>query len=161
MPREELVIFVERFMHFANVWTVYSDLLSGRYSPTAGSRSGKEPFPNMNDTMMFLLYAVFYSLIEEDSNSLNAFRVWRQYFPQEEEPIAAVEAKITPFAEDLKRFRNRIGFHGSRTRVHESSGFDLFAKHSGTAILTAMADFKQLGVTLLAKDSALQKARRT
>jgi hypothetical protein len=157
-PQEELVIFVERLMHFMNVWTVYRDLLSGHYVPTVGAPSESDPFPNMTVTMMFLLYASFYSLIEEDEKSVNAFRVWRQHFPKEESAIAAVEAQVTPFTKDLKRFRNRLGFHGSRSRAHEASGFDLFAKHSGSAILTAMANFKRLGAVLLAKE---KEARRT
>jgi hypothetical protein len=96
-PQEELVIFVERLMHFMNVWTVYRDLLSGHYVPTVGAPSESDPFPNMTVTMMFLLYASFYSLIEEDEKSVNAFRVWRQHFPKEESAIAAVEAQRWPW----------------------------------------------------------------
>jgi hypothetical protein len=157
MPREELVIFVERFMHFMNVWTVYRDMLSGHYVPTVYPPSECGPFPNTGATMMFMLYGMFYSLIEEDPKSINAFRLWRQYFPAEETEIAAVEAQVIPFIGDLKRFRNRLGFHGSRSRAHEGSGFDLFSKHSGTAIWIAMGNFKHLGAVLLAKDIASQK----
>jgi hypothetical protein len=160
-PQEELVIFVERFMHFMNVWTVYRDTLSGHYVPTVGPPSENAPFPNMVDTIMFLLYSSFYSLIEEDQNSVNAFRVWRQSFPEEESAIAAVEAQVVPFIGDLKRFRNRLGFHGSRSRAHEASGFELFARHSGGAILAAMANFKHFGAVLLAKEIASQKARKS
>jgi hypothetical protein len=41
---------------------------------------------------MFLLYSTFYSLIDDDPRSVNAFRVWRRNFPEEESAIAAVEA---------------------------------------------------------------------
>jgi hypothetical protein len=146
-------------MHFMNVWTAYRDLLSGHYVPTVGAPPESDPFPNMTHTMMFVLYGVFYSLIEDDPRSVNAFRVWRQHFPEEENAIAAVEAQIAPFTKDLKRFRNRLGFHGSRSWAHEASGFDLFAKHKGDAILTAMASFKHLGAILLAKERASQEAR--
>lgn len=160
MPQEEFVIFVERFMHFMNLWTVYHDLLRDQYVPTVRPASENDPFPNMRATMMFLLYSLFYSLIEEDPKSVNAFRIWRKLFPEEESRIAAIEAQIDPFAGDLKRFRNRLGFHGSRSRTHEASGFDLFARHSGSAILTAMANFKQLGVALLAKDLESRNASK-
>ena len=33
---EELRIFVERFMHFMNLWTIYKDMLSGHYKPSYG-----------------------------------------------------------------------------------------------------------------------------
>jgi hypothetical protein len=146
-------------MHFMNVWTVYRDLLSGHYVPTVGAPSENDPFPNMTYTLMFVLYGFFYSLIEDDPKSINAFRVWRQHFPEEENAIAEVEAQVAPFTEDLKRFRNRLAFHGSRSWAHEASGFDLFAKHSGGAILAAMAKFKHLGAVLLAKEHESQKAR--
>lgn len=154
--QEELILLVQRLMHFMNVWTVYRDMLSGHYVPTVGVPPNNVTFPNTTDTMMFVLYGVFYSLIEDDPKSINAFRIWRQYFPEEESAIAAVEAQVAPFAPDLKRFRNRLGFHGSRSWAHEASGFDLFAKHSGGAILTAMANFKHLGAVLLAKQRASQ-----
>ena len=143
-----------------NVWTVYHDMLSGHYVPTVYPPSECGPFPNTGATMMFMLYGMFYSLIEEDPKSINAFRVWRQYFPAEETEIAAVEAQVIPFIGDLKRFRNRLGFHGSASRAHEASGFDLFSKHSGGTIWTAMRNFKRLGAALLAKDIESRKARR-
>jgi hypothetical protein len=159
-PREELALFAERFMHFMNVWTVYSDMLTGHYVPTIASPGeGWAPFPNTGATMMFLLYATFYSLIDGDPKSVNAFRVWRRNFPEEETGIAAVEAQVKPFEVKLKRFRNRLGFHGSRSRAHEASGFDLFAdKYSGTAIWNAMSNFKHFGAVLFAKDMERHKA---
>lgn len=155
---EEFVIFAERFMHFMNFFTVYRDLLSGHYVPTVKPPSENDPFPNMTATLMFLLYALFYSLIEDDKNGVNAFRVWRERFPEEESAIAAVEAQVAPFTERLKRFRNRLGFHGSRSRAHESAGFDLFNNHSGTEIFDAMLKFKSLGAALFAKDIARKQA---
>jgi len=152
-------MFVERFMHFMNLWTVYKDLLLGRYVPTVGSASDADPFPNINHTLMFALYAYFYSLIEVDSNALNAFRVLRWRFPEEEAAIATVEARVVPFSKDLKVFRNRLGFHGSRSRAHESPGLDLFAKHSGTEILEAMKDFKALVARLLSQDLGTRRGR--
>lgn len=158
-PQEELTLLTERLMHFMNVWTVHRDLLSGHYVPTVGAPSESDPFPNTTHTLMFVLYGVFYSLLEDDPQGLNAFRAWRQHFPEEENAIAAVEAQVAPFTKDLKRFRNRLGAHGSRSWAHQASGFDLFAKHSGDAILAAMAKLKHLGAALLAKEHASQTAR--
>ena len=111
--------------------------------------------------MLFLLYPRFYSLIDDDPKSVNAFRVWRRNFPEEETAIAAVEAQVRPLAADLKRFRNRLGFHGSRSRTHEAPGFALFTNHSGTTIWKAMRNFKHLGAALLDKDMERQKAKKT
>ena len=156
--REEFGIFVERFMHFMNIWTVYFDLLSGHYVPTVNPPS--EEWAGSGDmcaTMMFFLYAFFYSLIEDSPGGLNGFRVWRKRFHEEEAAIAAVEKQAAPFIKDLRVFRNRLAFHGSRSRAHEAAGFDLFVNHSGDSILRSMKNFKSLGAALLAKENAQQR----
>jgi hypothetical protein len=158
--REEFRIFVERLIHCMNLWTVYKDLLSEHYKPSVGLAKDDSPAPtaatDMQSTLMFILYAFFFSLVEDSADSVNAFRVWRVRFPEEETAIAAVEARVIPFRNDLRVFRNRLGFHGSRSRAHEAAGFDLFANHSGTDILNAMQKFKSLGAALLAKENAQQ-----
>ena len=95
---------------------------------------------------MFVLYAYFYSMVEEDPQGVNRFRVWRATWPEEERAIAAVETLVKPLVPGLKLFRNRLGIHGSRSRAHEAKAFDLFAKHSGTAVgamLVASGSFVQ------------------
>jgi len=87
---------------------------------------------------------------------VNGFRIWRVRYPEEEAAIAAVESRVAPFRERLKLFRNRLGFHGSRSRTHESKGLELFAAHSGNEMWNAMKDFKSLGAALLAKSTLAQ-----
>ncbi len=152
---EEYRIFAERYMHFTNLWTIYTDILSGRYVPSINLAS-EGALTEVRYTMMLILYAYFYSLVEDDDQGVNGFRIWRDRFPEEEPAIAAVEAQVIPFRKRLKLFRNRLGFHGSRSRSHESGGFDLFAKHSGTQMWDAMKNFKALGAALFAKDLARQ-----
>src|SRR5271165_6725288 len=89
MSQEELRIFVERFMHFMNLWTVYSDFLSGKYLPSVDSGDNDDQsIPSVQITLMFMLYAFFYSLVEDSQDGLNGFRVWRERFPEEEHAIA-------------------------------------------------------------------------
>jgi hypothetical protein len=133
---------------------VYNDLLSGHYKPTLNLPS--EELTDVGATMMLVLYAYFYSLVDDDNQSVNGFRIWRARYPEEEVAIAAVEARVVPFRQRLKLFRNRLGFHGSRSRTHESAALDLFAKHSGTEIWEAMKLFTALGAALFAKDLARQ-----
>ena len=147
-------MFVERFMHFMNLWTVYTDFLKGKYVPSVGGGKDDESETGMYATLMFVLYAFFYSLVEDSPDSTNGFRVWRQRFPEEEPAIARVEAQVLPFVSRLRVFRNRMGFHGSRSRSHESPAFDLFEQHSGEEIWNAMKSFKSLGAALLAKENA-------
>jgi hypothetical protein len=155
----ESVIFAQRLMHFANLWTAYRDLLSGRYSPSI-PWSEHDPYPNIQHTLMFVLYGWFYSLVEDADGAVNAFRVWRERYPKEESAIAAVEAEVVPLKNDLRVFRNRLGFHGSTSWSHESAGFDLFANHSGTQILEVMKKFKTLGAALFATEKTGQTVQQ-
>jgi len=147
---EELSIYAERHFHFMNLWTVYRDLLSHKYTPSLDC----EQYP-VAITMMFLLYGYFYSLVEDSDEGLNGFRVWREKLPQEEAAIARVEARVLPFLSHLRVFRNRMGFHGSRSRAHESAAFDLFNEHSGTEIYETMEQYKALAAALFGMDMAL------
>jgi len=158
---EELRIFVERFLHFMNLWTIYKDMLTEHYRPSYGGMMrelGSEPIDNkkwpVDMTMMFVLYAYFYSLVEDSDDGLNGFRVWREVWPQEKAAIDAVEGRVAPFRDRLRVFRNRLGFHGSRTRSHEAAAFGLFDKHTGTEIYETMRLFKHLGAGLLGLDRA-------
>jgi hypothetical protein len=57
---------------------------------------------------MFLLYGLFDSLIEPGHKSVNAFRIWRRQFPEEEPVIRPVEVQVASFVDRL-RIRKRAG----------------------------------------------------
>jgi hypothetical protein len=158
---EEFHIFVRRYMHFINLFSLYEDFLSGRYVPRLRQSSENPSVPGMGDTLLFQVYAFFYSLIEDAENSINSFRLWRSCFPEEEHEIATLESQVAPFKNRLKLFRNRLGFHGSRSYAHEAAGFELFNEHTGTEIWNAMINFKRFAAILLRKDIARKKAARS
>jgi hypothetical protein len=159
---EEYWLFVRRCAQFHHIWTIYDDLLTGRYKPSVGFKGIEEVEVNaalpaeMVPTVMFWLYAFFYSLIEDSDDGLDAFRIWRLKFPEEETAIAALEKHVAPLRGDLKVFRNRLGFHGSRSQSHESKGLDLFGNYSGTKAFTIIKVFKSLNAALISKDLARQ-----
>jgi hypothetical protein len=146
---EEFGIFVDRFSNFMNLWVVYRDLDESRYVPSLDS-TGITP---VRLTILQVLCAYFYSLIEDNDEGVNGFRVWRMRYPEEEPVIAVIESKVAPFRQRLKWFRNRVGFHGSRTRTHEAKGFELFDKHPAVEVFGSMSFFARLGAALLAKDN--------
>ena len=63
---------------------------------------------------------------------------------------------MSSFRNDLRVFRNRLGFHGSRTHRHELKGFDLFNNHSGIKLMNAILLFKSINAALIEKDMARQ-----
>jgi hypothetical protein len=147
---EELSIYAERHLDFLNIWTIYADLLKGAYKPSLNDEERPVAI-----TMMFVVYAYFYSLVEDSDEGLNGFRVWRAKLPGEDRAISAVEGKVKPFLARLRIFRNRMGFHGSRSRNHERAAFDLFNKHSGTEIFETIVLYKALAAALFGMDTAL------
>jgi hypothetical protein len=160
--QEEYSLFVMRYMQFHNLWTVYSDFRTGRYVPSVPESPREDPQAywqiktDMKATLMFMLYAFFYSLIEDDPKGLNAFRIWKLKYPDEQKAISALERLILPFHADLKDFRNRLGFHGSRSHEHEARGLDVFKNFSGGHLLHRMVLFKALNAALIEKDMARQ-----
>jgi hypothetical protein len=159
---EEYYLFVRRMTQFHHIWTVYWDLLSGRYVPSTGYRKLEEvetgpALPGeMVPTLMYVLYAFFYSLVEDAADAQDAFRIWRMKYPEEETAIAALELHVIPMRPELRVFRNRLAFHGSRSQGHELKGYELFGAHSGTKMIEVMNVFKLLNAALIQKDAARQ-----
>jgi hypothetical protein len=160
---EEHYLFIKRVIQFQNIRFIYDDLLTGRYIPSCGAKQVDEIqvadsaiTTEMIPTMMFVLYSFFYSLIEDSADGQDAFRIWRKKFPEEEKAIAALEALVIPIRSDLRVFRNKLGFHGSRSHALESKGFDLFANHSGERIMQIMTRFTSLNSGFLMLDMAVR-----
>ena len=100
-------------------------------------------------------------LIDDNRKGLDAFHIWRDHVPKQENAIVAVEAQIKPLRKDLKIFRDRLGFHGSRSKAHEESGFALFANADGDTMWNAMRNFQSLGANLLALEIARKNSDQT
>jgi hypothetical protein len=98
-----------------------------------------------------------HSLIEDSDDGIDAFRIWRRKFPEELTAISALETGIDPLRADLRIFRNKLGFHGSRSFQQESRGLDVFGNHSATKLMEAMKCFKALSAALLEMDMARQE----
>lgn len=157
---EDQVLYVVRLTQFLNIYTVYQDFLSGHYQPsTAGCRIPSEEgdirvLAEMGNTLMFQMYAFFYSLVEGRSDTVDAFRVWREKYPEERKAIEAMYALVQPLLSELRSFRNSLGFHGGRNHAKQRNGFELFNKHEGGYVLSVIKLFKSLNAAFLGKDTA-------
>ena len=73
--------------------------------------------------------------------------------------------KLTPFKDELRKVRNRIGFHGSLTRSHEKAGLGIFDLESprGREFANLIRDMLDLAPKMIKwhlkrmKDSDLDK----
>lgn len=158
---EEHYLFIKRIAQFQNIRSVYTDLLTGWYVPSCGEKQIAEIqeadstiTSEMIPTIMFVLLSFFFSLIEDSGEGLNAFRIWRRKWPQEEQAIAALQTLVIPLQNDLRTFRNKLGFHGSRSNAVESKGLELFANHAGERVMQIMTRFTSLNTGFLMMDRA-------
>ena len=143
-PDEELSIYVERMIRMLHLITIYEDVL--RKPKTADSFEAQV---DPASTMMAVVYSFYYSLIETSSDGVSFFRVWRRRAPTFAAELDDLERRVEVFRDDLRIFRNRFGFHGSTTRKHESTAFELLLKHSGDALYRTIIDTRNLSTRLI------------
>lgn len=150
---EEFTILDVRLGQFLNLWTVLIDYMRGQYVPSIEYKAVDDndyrtpaTFPW---TMMSLLYSFFFSLIDTNPQGLNAFRVWRVKFPEHALVLDAVEFRVQGILPELKKFRNKLGFHGSRSINQEEEGYQLLTRHGVTKVLNVAQHFISLAMSLL------------
>jgi hypothetical protein len=150
---EQFTILDVRLGQFLNIWTVLQDYMTGKYVPSIELKAAdvddyRTPatFPW---TFMSLLYSFFFSLVDTHSKGVNAFRIWRLKFPGQLPAIDAVEFRVQEILPELKKFRDKLGFHGSRTINEEELGFELLERHGSIKILNVIQHFNSLAVNLI------------
>jgi len=140
----ELSIYVERMIRLIQLLRIYEMVLAIPERDDSG-----EPHITMRGTMMSVVYSFFYSLIESDPKGIDFFRIWRSRVPEMASEIDALEGRVAPMREGLRLFRNRFGFHGSTSREHEATAFDVLATYDGAEIYQAILDTRSLSTKLL------------
>ena len=157
---EDHILYVVRFMQFMNIYTVHQDFLSGHYKPSVEGMKVPDDevdvriLAEMGSTLMFQMYAYFYSLVEGRSDTVDAFRIWREKYPEEQEAIDAMYALVQPILPELRDFRNSLGFHGGRNHAKQQKGFEFFGRYNADYIVAVINRFKSLNAAFLAKDTA-------
>lgn len=144
-PDSELSIYVERMIRMIQLLRIYELVLT-----LPDEQDGvRTPDLTLKATMMGVVYSFYYSLIEDDLRGVNFFRIWRAREPSFAAELDALEAKVKPFKEKLGIFRNRYGFHGSRSRKHEVAAFALLEQHAGMDVYEAILATRSLSSKLL------------
>ena len=83
--------------------------------------------------MIFETASFLYSLFDDTNQATNLLKIWKGFdHPFNDELISFAE-KLEPFKDELRKVRNRIGFHGSLTRSHEKAGLGIFDVNSQRA----------------------------
>jgi hypothetical protein len=83
--------------------------------------------------LLIEMSSFLYSLFDHRRDSINLLRVWQGFDHPFGNELQDYSTRLTPFKEDLKLVRDRLGFHGSLTRSHEGAGLGVFDVDSGRA----------------------------
>lgn len=141
---DELSIYVERMVRMMQLLRIYEMVLG-----LPPEQEDLDSITGRRGAMLAVVYSFYYSLIEDQENSINFFRLWRSRVPQLSGEIDALETKILPFKDKLRVYRNRFGFHGSISREHESEAFKLLEDHTGTELYSAILETRNLSTKLI------------
>jgi hypothetical protein len=120
-PSDALTISVERM-----IWFCYLVKIEAEYSQIPCRTSAIPPNLTRFGTMVFLTASFFYSLFDDDKNSVHLGKIWKNSGHPFNNKIKEIEDRLAPFKKELQWVRNRIGFHGSRNRDREKAGIDIF-----------------------------------
>jgi hypothetical protein len=143
--REDVVISVERMMRFCHLAEMTFEYAPGdtKVLPLHLTRFGVLVF----ETASFL-----YSLFEDRRDSINLLNIWQGFDHPFSEDLQDYMTRLSPFKEELKFVRNRVGFHGSLNRSHERAGLGIFDVNSSRAreFSRLVLDMQQLCLRMIA-----------
>lgn|GEM_PF-2320853 len=143
--REDVVISVERMMRFCLLAQMTFEYASGdtKALPLHLTRFGVLVF----ETASFL-----YSLFEDRRDSINLLNVWQGFDHPFRDELQNYVTRLSPFKEELRFVRNRVGFHGSLNRSHEQAGLGIFNVNSSRArdFSRLVRDMQQLCLRMIA-----------
>lgn len=142
---EDVSISVERMMRFC--------LLARMQFECAGGDKKALPLHLTRFGTLLLETASFlYSLFEDRPDSIDLVKVWRGFDHPFGNELQDSVTRLSPFRDELKLVRNRLGFHGSLSRSHERAGLGIFDVGSGRAREFAhlVRDMQQLFLRMIA-----------
>jgi hypothetical protein len=136
---EDLTISVERMMRFFYLSEMLFECAEGdaKVLPVHLTRFG---------TLLLETSSFLYSLFEDRVDSINLMRIWQGFEHPFSNQLQDYSARLSPFKQELKLVRDRLGFHGSLTRSHEEAGLGVFDVGSGRAseFTCLVSDMRQL-----------------
>lgn len=142
---EDVTISVERMMRFCYLAEMQFECIAGdtKVLPLHLTRFG---------TLLIETSSFLYSLFEDRGDSVNPLRVWQGFDHPFSKELQDYSARLSPFKEELKLVRDRLGFHGSLTRSHEGAGLGVFDVDSGRArdFARLVRDMRQLFLHMIA-----------
>lgn len=141
---DELAIYSERMLRLIRLLQIHEVVLT-----LPDDDFERAPHTGLHWTILAVVYSFYYSLIDENPDGINFFRIWRQRLPAQAAVLDALEARVAPHRKNLKLFRNRFGFHGSTSREHESKAFDLLESSPPAILWALIIDTRNLSTALM------------
>lgn len=144
-PRKDVTISVERMMRFC-----YLAEMQFEYAP--GDTKALPLHLTRFGTLVLETASFLYSLFEDRRDAINLLNVWRGFDHPFGDELQNCVTRLSPFKEELRFVRNRVGFHGSLNRSHEGAGLGVFDVNSSRArdFVRLVRDMQQLFLRMIA-----------
>ena len=143
--REDVAISVERMMRFCYLSQMQFEYAAGETKalPVHLTRFG---------TLVLETSSFLYSLFEDRPDSINLLNVWRGFDHPFSAELQKCAKRLSPFKEEVRLVRNRVGFHGSLKRGRERAGLGIFDVDSSRAheFVRLVRDIQQLCLRMIA-----------
>jgi hypothetical protein len=116
---EDVTISVERMMRFCCLVQIQFECAAGdaKNLPLHLTRFG---------TLMLETASFLYSLFEDRQDTINLLSIWQGFEHPYDDELRNCVTTLSPFREELRFVRNRVGFHGSLNRTHERARLGIF-----------------------------------
>lgn len=142
---EDVTISVERMMRFCYLAEMQFEYAPGdtKTLPIHLTRFG---------TLVLETASFVYSLFEDRQDAINLLNVWQGFDHPFGDELRNCVTRLSPFIQELRLVRNRVGFHGSLNRSHESAGLGIFDVDSSRArdFVRLVRDMQQLFLRMIA-----------
>lgn len=136
-----LELHIDRMRKFLVLLDIYLEILKGKVSHSRTKDWAK--------VLIEIIYAYFYSIIDDREDSTNMFRIWKIEYPDHAQEIERVEALVAPYKKFFLLFRNNVGFHGSTEVKGKKVGMRIFEGVGGGTTLKLMFAVRNLSTHLL------------
>ena len=143
--REDVTISVERMMRFC-----YLAQMQLEYAP--GDTKALPLHLTRFGTLVLETASFLYSFFEDRPDAINLLNVWQGFDHPFGDELQNCVTRLSPFKEELRFVRNRLGFHGSLNRGHERAGLGIFDVDSSRArdFVRLVRDMQQLFLRMIA-----------
>ena len=110
-----------RLDQFLHLFLLYLKVKQGAEVPQNEMGHGSAEFAT---TLQVATLGWLASLVDQNPNALNVFKLWVRLFPSRQSEIEAVRTAIQPHLDTLKKFRDEAAFHANKSFERQRHAYE-------------------------------------